>query len=185
MTVSSQFPRAGKGFTLIEIIAGIVVMAVAMIAMTTLILPMAQSSVDPIHEVRAAELGQSLLNEIMGKRFDEQPGLSGGKDRCDEDGVPACTAAVNFGTDGAEVPTDADGFDDVDDYDTYSEIEDQLDSSSSYANLYKNFTFVVSVFYDGDYNGVADNDHRAKRIEIVITTPGDQVFKFAVYKGNY
>jgi MSHA pilin protein MshD len=170
---------ATKGFTLVEMIAGIVIMAMAMTALTTTLFPQASGSVDPVYQVRAAELGQSLINEIMGKAFDENTNLSAGL-RCDEVGGEPCTGV---GKDGVE--STAGTFDDVDDYNDYDETAAQLDDASLYSALYKNFTFTVTVIYDGDYDGVSDTIRVAKRVEVVVTTPGGQAFKFAAYKGNY
>ncbi|MCJ8274938.1 MAG: prepilin-type N-terminal cleavage/methylation domain-containing protein [Psychrosphaera sp.] len=170
-----------RGFTLIEMIAGIVIMAISMTALTSVLYPYAVGSTDPIFQVRAAELGQSLLNEITGKSYDENTDLNAGI-RCGEAGT-ACTAVVALGKDAGE--TTASTFDDVDDYDEYDETMAQLDSSANYDTLYRNFTFTVTVNYDGNYDGIIDANMVAKRIEIAIVTPGNQTFRFAAYKANF
>lgn len=175
-----------KGFTLIEVIAGIVILAVAMSAMTSIVFPQATRSVDPVYQVRAAELAQSLLNEIMGKAFDENTDYSSGT-RCNEVAGRSCTTVGSLGTDTGE--TSASLYDDVDDYNGYDQTMAQLDSSSSYATLYTGFQFSVAVIYDDNYNGQyevgVDTAQIAKRIDISVTTPGGQVFKFAGYKANF
>ena len=54
-----------SGFTLIELVIGIVVFSIALVLFTSLMVPQAIRSVDPIFQVRASELGQSLMNEII------------------------------------------------------------------------------------------------------------------------
>ncbi|MFT5161476.1 MAG: MSHA pilin protein MshD [Alteromonadaceae bacterium] len=172
-----------QGFSLIELMAGIVIMAISMAAMTTLIFPMAGKSVDPIYQVRAAELGQSLINEIMGRRFDENPAQSGGLLRCGEVAGIDCSV---IGIDAGEFANDPDTFDDVDDYNGYTHDIKKLASVGSYINLYENFTFSVTVVYDDDYNGGSnDTEKLAKRINVTVITPAQGIFKFAAYKGNY
>jgi len=172
--------NSNRGFTLIEMIIGIVVFAVAMTMMTSLILPRAEQSVDPIYQVRAAKLASSLLDEIKGKAFDENSNTSLGLGRCDENSNPCSTT---LGADGAET---RDSFNDVDDYDGL-EIDGLLlnHTSQSYQDLYKNYELAVSVIYDGDYNGVADSSRKAKLITITVTMPNQETVSFATYRSNY
>ncbi|TDF34527.1 type II secretion system protein [Alteromonadaceae bacterium M269] len=74
-----------KGFTLIELVIGIVAFAIVITLVTGLILPQASRSIDPIFQVRATELAQGLLSEINAKAFDESSNQSiGGSVRCNE-----------------------------------------------------------------------------------------------------
>ena len=180
---ANSFSRNGQGFTLIEMIAGIVIMAIAMTALTGVLFPQATRSVDPVYQVRAAELGQSLINEIMGKAFDENTDYNSGL-RCGEAGADPCTAEDQLGPDDEDV----DEYDDVDDYHEYDQSKAQLDGSDNYDELYLNFTFEVEVTYDDDLDGDHDDDDSIlifKRVEVKVTTPGGQDFKFVEYKGNY
>ncbi len=74
------------GFTLIELVVGIVVFGFAILLMTTLLFPQAKQAGSALHEVRAAELAHSLLNEISGKKFDENTSAGG---------IPACDSTVS------------------------------------------------------------------------------------------
>ena len=67
-----------KGYTLIEQVIGIVVFSIALGLFTSLIIPQVIRSVGPIFQVRASELGQSLINEITAKSFDEASDRTGG-----------------------------------------------------------------------------------------------------------
>jgi prepilin-type N-terminal cleavage/methylation domain-containing protein len=73
-------PTKQSGFTLIEIIVGIVVLSISYALLTSLIYPLASQSAAQIHQIRAAELGQSMVNEILGKAFDENSDMSGGEE---------------------------------------------------------------------------------------------------------
>lgn len=174
----ANIPKTQSGFTLIEMIAGIVIMAVAMTALTAVLFPHAKRSVDPVYQVRAAELGQSLINEVMGKSFDENTDLNSGT-RCGENGT-SCSAVL--GPDGEDV----DDYDDVDDYHGYTQDAAQLANNDTYDTLYPSFTFSVSVVYDDDFDG-SDKSNRKlfKRVTVLVVTPGDENFAFVEYKGNY
>ena len=64
--------RRNRGVTLIELIIGIVVLAISLSIITAVLGPLYIKSADPWHQVRAAELGQGLMNEILGKAFDKK-----------------------------------------------------------------------------------------------------------------
>ena len=57
-----------RGFSLIELIIGIVVLAIAMLFISAILGPLFVRSIEPWHQVRAAELGNSLMNEILARR---------------------------------------------------------------------------------------------------------------------
>ena len=73
-----------RGFTLIELIIGIVVFTIIMLVIIGVIGPQSRLSIEPIWQIRASELAQSLLTEINAKSFDEQSDHSGGNTRCNE-----------------------------------------------------------------------------------------------------
>ncbi|WP_287832202.1 type II secretion system protein, partial [Idiomarina sp.] len=77
MAVKELKPQ--RGFTLIEIIAGIVVVGIITLVVTAGMGPLFKQSVNPWQQVRAAELGQSLINEILSRRFDENGSSAGGE----------------------------------------------------------------------------------------------------------
>lgn len=175
---------AQRGFTLVEIIVGIVVLAIALTLITSIILPAARQSVTPVYQVRAAELGQATLNEILSKSFDEQSDRQGGQLRCGEpdsngDANP-CTDSADFGPDGE----DRDRFDDVDDYHLLSAIETAL--GEPLAARYPNFSLLVDVCYS-DAAGTcgALSAPQFKRILVQVTTPDGQEFDFSAIRGNF
>ena len=166
-----------QGFTLIEVIIGIVTMSIALSVITTLLLPTATQSAEQIHQIRAAELGQSLMNEIIGKAFDENSDMSGGKDRCGEAAFDNCTSNANLGPDGEAGVAQ---FNDVDDY--HGVTQDDLTLN----NLYQGFTVDVSVCNDSDYDGSCTGDNQtAKLITVTISDSSKNPITFAIYKANY
>lgn len=165
-----------RGVTLIELIVGIVVLAVSLTMLTAVLGPMTIQSTDPWHQVRAAELGQSLMNEILAKSFDEQSSRSGSKLRCNESPAPACTLAANFGPEGETRSQ----FDDVDDFHNLdvsgNDINNIFGNDARLQDIYLSYRLQVQVSYDSAL---------AKRILISITTPGGDIVEFAAIKGNW
>ena len=171
-----------QGFTLMEIIVGIVTLSVVLLLVSAVVGPQFQQSANPMLEVRANELAQSVLNEIIGKAFDENSPV-GGALRCSETGAPSCTAATSLGAETGESRPD---YDDVDDYINIT-LQDALGKDLSLSGLYTGFSLGISVFYDDDLNGIQDvgDGNLFKLIRLTVTSPNQQDFVFTVYKGNY
>ena len=72
-------------------VAGIVVFGIVATIVSSLLQPLSKQSFDPLWQTRAAEISQSLINEISAKAFDENSDLVGGSVRCNETSAPACT----------------------------------------------------------------------------------------------
>lgn len=181
MSVKSISINKNAGFTLVEIIVGIVVLGIALTIMTTLLFPQARQSVEPIFQVRAAELGQSLLDEIMGKSFNAASDRSGGRLRCDEDDadpcepIPSCPAGSGL---------DREEFVSVGDYNCYTAFETALGEDVSGA--YANFELSVSVYFsDAQGNPDATIPRRFKTVLVTVTTPTGQAFDFSAIRGNF
>ncbi|WP_286262982.1 type II secretion system protein [Thalassotalea atypica] len=185
----TQSYQRNKGFTLVEIIIGIVVFALSLSVITSLILPTASQSANQLQQIRAAELAQSLMNEIIGRSFDENSDRVGGQNRCDED-LPSgaanpCTVSGSFGPD-ADEGSRAD-FDDVDDYNNWSKSGEFIENAEGVAlgNHYQGFSVNVDVVYDGNYDGTADALQVAKLITITVTSPSKDEIVFSSYKANF
>lgn len=183
---------AQRGFTLIETIVGIVVLSISFAIFTSLIYPLTQQSAEQVHQIRAAELGQSMINEILAKAFDENSDMSGGYYRCGDDinndglistadGEKPCSTIL-----GNEESGDRALFDDVDDYNNLTSIESSLGASDPLVDIYRDFQVSVSVINDSNYDGIADaNNFTAKLITITVTTPQQFDFIFSAYKANF
>ena len=183
--LTSLYAKANSGFTLIEIIIGIVVLSISLSIVSTLIAPAEQQSADQIHQVKAAELGQSFLNDISARAFDENSDMAGGLVRCGEPDVASnpCTLVGSFGPDTVSGITETRAtFNDVDDFHTYSQQFNANDENLH--TSYTNFTIDVQVTYDGLSLGLV-NDLHAKLITVTITTPLGTEIKFATHKANF
>lgn len=182
------------GFTLVEVIIGIVVLSIALTIISSLIVPTEEKSADNILQIKAAELGQSLLNDISSRAFDHNSDMAGGRVRCGELSV-TCTNDADLGYESAagEVENDSSTYNDVDDFNGYNVNENAiglgLDSS------YSSFIVEVEVIYAGADLGLASlvecqtpiqsNCKLAKRITVSITTPLGTEMKFATHKTNF
>ncbi|GAA6204021.1 MULTISPECIES: prepilin-type N-terminal cleavage/methylation domain-containing protein [Thalassotalea] len=171
-----------SGFTLIETVIGIVVLSIAFSVLITLIYPMTEQSADQLHQIKAAELGQSMLNEIQQKAFDENSDKTGGLIRCGETSAPACSTIM--GSEGETRGT----YDDVDDYNEINhgnDIENSLNDHSLDA-LYIGYSVDVTVCNDGDYNGQCDaTTNIAKLITVTVKTPTGFDIVFSTYRANF
>ncbi|QOL26753.1 prepilin-type N-terminal cleavage/methylation domain-containing protein [Thalassotalea sp. LPB0316] len=184
-----RYSKRERGFTLVEIIIGIVVISLSFSIISTLVLPATEQSADQVQQIKAAELGQSLLTEILGKAYDEQPGVSGGIYRCNDNGQPNCSLTL-----GPEAGESRNNYNDVDDYDEITQLAGENIQNALGENLgdyYLGFVVDVSVVYDGDFNGVDDylesgsSNQLAKLVTVEITTPSNQVISFSGYRTNY
>lgn len=185
-----------KGFTLIELVIGIVVFSVAMVMFVSVIMPQTKKGIDPIWQVRAVTLAQSLFNEISSKAFDENTITANGYEPCDP-----CSESSSLGQDGSE---NRDNYDDIDDYDglilSGVDISNSIGQnfSNSTTDLFLGFTASVSVFYDDNYDGINDDDTNSddvldtgtlvgsqKRLEIIVFTPDGEAIPFSTYRNNF
>lgn len=182
-----------QGFTLIELVVGIVIFAVAMVLVVSFLQPQVKKGIDPIWQVRAASLGQSISNEILAKPFDQNSNQVGGMERCNE--VIACSASGSLGPDAGE---NRGSYNDVDDYnglnvtgeDIFNSLGLNTEVDGTY--IYAGFNAQVSVFYDQNLDGLDDDGANTgtlvankKLITVTITTPGGERIVITSVKGNF
>lgn len=148
-----------RGFTLMEVIVFIVVVAVAMGALLAVFNNSVVNSVDPAVRVKALEKGQALLDEILARKYDENT-PTGGVPACDSSAGDAC---VGINPDG--------DFDDVGDYHGY------VDNSDA------RFPISVTVTQAGTDLGLAAN--RARLITVSVAMPGGPALTLSAYKVNF
>lgn len=185
--------KTQRGVTLVELVVGITVLAIALTLITAILGPLYQRSTDPWHQVRATELGQSLMNEILARAFDENSTRSGGLLRCGEALAPACTNAASLGPDGTETrprlsPVDRD-FNDVDDFNGFVANAAELSNllGDSLAADYVNYQVAVRVTYaaPAQVSGITLLADQAKLIQVTVTTPTGAKLVFSAYRGNW
>ncbi|MBT3428415.1 MAG: type II secretion system protein [Gammaproteobacteria bacterium] len=182
------------GFTLVEMIVVIIILAVSLTAITTILSSNTASSANTFFETRAIELAQAYSDEIMAHRFDEQSALDG-VPPCDglstDDPVPSspCTLLASFGGDTDE--TSRSLYDDVDDYHGLDEGSGSatgaslLNASGTTRTGYENFRVEVSVTYAGDLAPLSAAKTDSKKIVVSISQPNAQRLDFTVYKSNF
>lgn len=180
---------ASAGFTLIELIVGMVVLAIAILMVSQIMGPMLVRSTEPWHQVRAAELGHSLMNEIMAMSFDENSSRGSNLLRCNAAGAASCIASLPAcpatGMTSATEEANRSLYDDVDDYHCLradgGSLTDILNQNQ--AATYNNYRVEIYVSYAGSRLGLANNT--AKQVEIQVSTPGGEVIVFTGFKGNW
>ncbi|HEB58024.1 MAG TPA: type II secretion system protein [Gammaproteobacteria bacterium] len=171
--------RGQAGFTLVEIIVMIVLVSIAMVGVMAAYQHAMRHGADPVHQTRALKLGQAYLEEILGKRFDENTG-QGGIPRCNSTDAGAQPCSSTFGPDGGET---RDLYDDVDDYHGL-DLSPPTDANGNALTGYNGFRLRVQVVNAG--NELAGlNNADAKRIDVTVTTPRGNDFQFSGYRVNF
>ena len=184
MRASAMSPTRRKhseGFTLLELVIGIVVFTISLTIVLSLIVPQAEQTAEPFRQVKAAKLAQSLMNDILSRSYDENSDRSPPFVTCVDKPDPSnandnlCSDAL--GPDAGETSEEA--YDDVDDYNGYA--------MSNVGGNYNGFAYRVDVTYDSSIE--SDLNKRApkqyKRIDIAVTAPDGQVYNFSAYRGSY
>lgn len=171
VTVSSK-AKPQQGFTLVELVVGMLVIAIAIVMLSSMLFPQADRAAKTLHRVKSAELAHSLMNEIWGKRYDQHTNANGG--------VPACGSLLGAScstTLGPEAGEGRNDFNDVDDYHGLSQNDFMLNSSQTYAQVYPNYQLSVAVTY-----GAVPN---TKLVAINVTTPDGEVITYHLLRSNY
>ena len=161
---SAMNALSAKGFSLIELIITIVVLGVALSALTSSIFNGVGRNADPLWQSKATQLSQSYLDEILSMRYQEDSPLGGG-------GVGTCTLV---GSEAGE--TSRSLYDDVDDYNGLIESADFLDTTT--LSNYSGYNVSIEV----TCNDVATN---SKLIAVTITSPTNQNLVFSVIRGDF
>lgn len=183
------------GFTLIESIMAIVLLAFAMLMLSRLLYPQITQSARPHYQTRAASLGQSLMQQILARPFDQQSDTQNGGVRCDKLTQPKCTVPSALGDDGE--PTAL--FNDVDDFIGcwYSDKSTDCPSASvpikplhellltNNAQDFAHFTVTIKVCY-WDFSGeCSEQIELYKHIRLTIDTGRYGSYKLTALRGNY
>lgn len=197
---SINLHRPCRGFTLIELVIGIVLLAVALGGMMGLLVSQTSQATDPVQQVRAAQLAQRLLNEILSRSFDAHSDHNGSRWRCGEtvDGIPydACTLPSAYGPESGESSSYL--FDDVDDYHTPAICASHLtscaggewvpatyftQSSDEVRDDYRNYQ--VRILVTPGAGCTAALCSTFKIIRLTVRLPDGSELPFAVTRGNY
>ncbi|CAH8227652.1 prepilin-type N-terminal cleavage/methylation domain-containing protein [Vibrio aestuarianus] len=178
------------GFTLIEMIIVITLIAIAMTSITTALYPRSQQSAEQVLAVKAAELGRAVLDEVMGRTFDENSGPNGGVPECvlvATTGRETCTLPSALGPDAGESANTL--YNDVDDFHGLTgSVKDVLGADISAD--YQRYNVEIKVFYEQNNGGVMTGQDAGtitdyKRISVVIIDPSGNRYPFAATRGNF
>lgn len=136
-----------RGFTLIEIIIGIVVLSIALTGGLSLLISQVDAYRDPLIKEKSVQIAKRVVHEIQIRAYDEKSDIGGGIFRCSETvggiSLGVCSAEAEYGTDPGELMLDT--LDDVDDFDTAKLC---LKLSGSYSCSDNNYLPVVYFFSD-------------------------------------
>ena len=201
MQVIAMFSKTAKqsGITLIELVVTIVILGVALVSLSGVIGGGASRNSDIAVQIRATALAQAYLDEILGKRYDENT-RNGGIPPCQAMGPPPrrCTLEASLG---AEESTRA-RLDDVDDYHGMDEGDGQTlplqDAQGNTRTGYENFRVRVVVRYinvgvggeEENLNSVPgaalDDEFDAKLVTVTVSDRSNtEGWDFSVYKSNF
>ena len=135
-----------RGFTLIEIIIGIVVLSIALTGGLSLLISQVDAYRDPLIKEKSVQIAKRVVHEIQIRAYDEKSDIGGGIFRCSETvggiSLGDCSAEAEYGTDPGELMLDT--LDDVDDFDT-AKLCPKLSGSYSCS---QNYLPVVYFFSD-------------------------------------
>ena len=138
-----------RGFTLIEIIIGIVVLSIALTGGLSLLISQVDAYRDPLIKEKSVQIAKRVVHEIQIRAYDEKSDIGGGIFRCSETvggiSLGDCSAEAGYGTDPGELMLDT--LDDVDDFDT-AKLCLSLKLSGSYSCSDNNYLPVVYFFSD-------------------------------------
>lgn len=136
-----------RGFTLIEIIIGIVVLSIALTGGLSLLISQVDAYRDPLIKEKSVQIAKRVVHEIQIRAYDEKSDIGGGIFRCSETvggiSLGDCSTEAEYGTDPGELMLDT--LDDVDDFDTAKLC---LKLSGSYSCSDNNYLPVVYFFSD-------------------------------------
>ena len=184
-----------RGFTLIEMVIVITILAIAITGVTASLFPLGKQSADQAAAVKAAELGRAVMDEILGRNFDHKSGPNGGLPNCIPklvDDAESCTLPEDLGPDDGEDFSDKSSFNDVDDFNGLTGlVTDVLDEDLQGINAgYTGYRINIEVFYEVDDSGIMLGQASAiathyKRINIVITDRQGQDYPISAIRGNF
>lgn len=158
MTVKN-LPGVQRGVTLVETIVFIVVVSIALVALIRVFNAGVSQSVDPLVRIRALELGQAQMDEILARKYDENTPTGG---------VPACDSPDGLVCAGIAADTD---YDDVGDYNGYT---------NTAANGY---VISVSVANAGSDLGLPAS--QARLVSVNVSMPNGDALSLSSYKVNF
>ena len=172
--------KQNQGFTLVELVMTIVIIGVASVGITAALGFGLRHQSDGISYARSVTLAQAYMEDIMGKRYDENTPI-GGVPACSPSTTP-CSLAANF-NDGESRHQ----FDDVDDF---NGVDDSppLNVDGTDRDAFARYRVQVNVAYANAAQisgfGLTDTTD-AKIITVTVTSPGTNPLTFQAIRTNF
>lgn len=193
-----------RGFTLIEIIIGIVVLSIALTGGLSLLISQVDAYRDPLIKEKSVQIAKRVVHEIQIRAYDEKSDIGGGIFRCSETvggiSLGDCSAEAKYGTDLGELMLDT--LDDVDDFDTaklcpklsgsyscsenylpvvyfFSDAADEA-TQKKYNDYYAGFLVKIEVV-PAQISGDADS---AKKITVTVRQSDGLEIEYSLIKAN-
>lgn len=162
-----------KGFSLIELVITIVIIGIALTALTSSLFSGVGRNADPLWQAKATHLSQAYLDEILAMRYQEDSPIGGGS-------VGSCSIdGAETGSGIGEGESSRSLFDDVDDYHGLTESAGFLDEITSPS--YSGYSVSVEVTCVGSTNTSSNN---SKLIAVTIRSPINQSLVFSVFRAD-
>lgn len=152
-----------QGFSLIELVITIVVLGIALTALSSSLFNAVGKNADPLWQSKATQLSQAYLDEILAMKYQDNSPIEGGS-------VGSCTITSE---------TDRSLFDDVDDYHGLTETASFLDTSA--AQTYNGYSISIQVSCVDAQGNTSNN---SKLIELTITSPTNESLMFSAYRAD-
>lgn len=158
-----------QGFSLIELVITIVVLGIALTALSSSLFNAVGKNADPLWQSKATQLSQAYLDEILAMKYQDNSPIQGGS-------VGSCSIG---GTEAGE--TDRSLFDDVDDYHGLTETASFLDQTSGLASTYSGYNISIQVTCVDAQGNTSNN---SKLIELTVTSPTNESLIFSAYRAD-
>lgn len=171
-SISKSDKQTVQGVTLVELVITIVILSVALVAVVSVYSTATERSADPLIYAKSIELGQTYLDEIMTKNYDETTPAGG---------VPAVVVG-SLSTLGADGESGRAEYNDVDDYHGQTYTTQQFITGGNF-NQYVNYQVDIDVSYAG--SEFSTHNQYVKRIDVTVTNPLSSSLTFTAYKGNF
>ncbi|AEA34100.1 type IV pilus modification PilV family protein [Hippea maritima] len=170
-----KFKEKGSGFTLIEVVLSIVVFTLGVVGIMVVFYNTLGKTSNPIIRHRAIEVAQSVMDEILSKKFDNDTPNGGGTIPLNE---------VNIKKE--ENTNNTDNFDDVDDFDNLSCITGSNGCFDDITAGYKIKVDVKCAKLDNNKVVIAECPTNFKLIRVEVTSNGlDESYILKALKGNF
>ena len=161
-----------SGFSLIELVITIVVLGIALTALSSSLFSGVSQNSNPLWQAKATQLSQAYFDEILAMKYQEDSPLGGGV---------ASSAACSI--DGPETGEDKrSDFDDVDDYDGLTGVASFLDTNAS--STYGGYSVSVQVTCEDHLGAASSAASTSKRIQLTILSPTNQSLVFSAFRAD-